>query len=216
MARSQRTRILRRIASRTAGAVCLAALAGALLFPAGAAAQARQRIAVLPVVIHSMDQQAYLQDGLADMLSSRLGQHPGVGVIRVDEAGTATTDAAEARNHGRAAGGDWVLFGSFTRFGNGASLDLRCVRVDGSDGDEGRSVFVQTGTLEQIIPRLSNVAERIAAHVHAGPGAAAPVAAGTPAQPADAAALRALRKRVEALEAEVYKARELAGEAAPE
>ena len=33
---------------------------------------------------------------------------------------------------GRAAGGDWVLFGSFTRFGNGASLDLQCVRVDGT------------------------------------------------------------------------------------
>ena len=215
MARSQRTRIPRGV-SPLGVWLGLAVIAAAALLPGAAAAQGRARIAVLPVVIHSMDEQAYLQDGLADMLSSRLGQHSGVGVIRVEEAGTATTDAAEARNHGRAAGGDWVLFGSFTRFGNGASLDLRCVRVDGAEGDAGRSVFVQTGTLEQIIPRLSNVAERIAAHVNAGPGSPAPVAAAAPAKPTEEAALRALRKRVEALEAEVYRARDVAGEAPAE
>ena len=196
-------------------------LAGAVLallglsVPLAAAAQGTARVAVLPVVVHAMEQQAYLQEGLADMLSARLAQHSGIGVIRVDEAGAATTDADEARARGRAAGGEWVLFGSFTRFGDGASLDLRCVRVDGSDEeDEARSIFVQTGKLEQIIPRLSNMAERVAAHVHAGPVAdvaAAPTAAPT-ATPPDDAELQALRRRVEALEAAVYEERDLAAE----
>lgn len=179
------------------------------LLPGAATAQQAARVAVLPIVVHAMDQQAYLKDGLADMLSARLGQHPGIGVIRVAEAAAGTTDASEARALGRSAGGEWVLFGSFTRFGNGASLDLRCVRVDGTDEGEARSIFVQTGSLEQIIPRLSNVAERIAAHVHAGPAldvAAPPAAAGSDAQ------VEALRRRVEALEAAVYEQQDLAEE----
>jgi outer membrane protein insertion porin family len=165
------------------------------LVPAGAI-QAQERVAVLPIVVHAMDQQAFLQEGLADMLSSRLGQHSGIGVIRVDDETAGTADADQARSAGRAAGGKWVLFGSFTRFGNGASLDLRCLRVDGSDEGDARSIFVQTGSLEQIIPRLANVAERVAAHVNAGPipdVAAAPVA--RPSRE-----LQDLRSRVEALE----------------
>ena len=188
-------------------------LAGAVLvllaLPGVAAAQQTARVVVLPVVIHSMAQQAYLQEGLADMLAARLGQHGGIGVIRVDEAASATTDADQARARGRAAGGEWVLFGSFTRFGGGASLDLRCVRVDGSEEGEARSIFVQTGSLEQIIPRLSNVAERIAAHVHAGPvvDVAAP-----PAPPGNDAQIQALQRRIEALESAVFAERDLANE----
>ncbi len=175
-----------------------AALLTLVAFVLPAAASAQQRIAVLPIVVHAMDQQAFLQEGLADMLAARLGQHPGIGVIRVDEAGSGTTAAAEARSRGRSAGGEWVLFGSFTRFGNGASLDLRCLRVDGTDEGEARSIFVQTGSLEQIIPRLSNVAERVAAHVNAGP--VADVAA-APVERSSNRELQALIRRVEALEA---------------
>ena len=206
MARSARILFHRLFAGVSLALLALPALASAAL------AQETARIAVLPVVIHAMDEHAYLQEGLADMLSARLGQHAGIGVIRVDEAGSATNDPAEARVQGRAAGGEWVVFGSFTQFGNGASLDLRCLRVDGSDEGEARSIFVQTGSLEQIIPRLSNVAERVAAHVHAGPVTAAGDVAAPPAAPSNDAEVQALRRRVEALEAAVYKERDLASE----
>ena len=214
-------RLVRSLLRRPPGRLPHRLVAGALValfvvsaFPGLALAQERARIAVLPVVIHAMEEQAYLQEGLADMLSARLAQHIGIGVIRVDEAAAATTDPDEARAHGRSAGGDWVVFGSFTHFGNGASLDLRCVRVDGSDPDETRSIFVQTGSLEQIIPRLTNMADRLAAHIHAGPVAdvAAPPTAAAAAAPRDDAELQALKRRVEALEATVYEEHDLAAE----
>jgi len=106
--------------------VLCAALAAAA--PAAAQRGGREvKIAVLPVVVHAMEQQDYLRSGLGDMLASRLGQHRGLAVLRMEDPARATTDSDAARAAGRAAGADWVLFGSFTQFGTGASLDLRCL-----------------------------------------------------------------------------------------
>jgi hypothetical protein len=93
-----------------------------------------------------------------------------------------------------------VLFGSFTRFGEGASLDLRCVPVSSDAPVSGRSVFVHAGALAELIPRLDGVVERIGAHVRGGVANAnaplAPVAA-----PADLMAeIQTLKARVSALE----------------
>jgi outer membrane protein insertion porin family len=169
----------------------------ALAASAGAArGEERRSVAILPVVVHALEQQAYLRDGLADMLASRLGQQPGIGVIRVNDPAQATVDADAARAAGRAVGAQWVLFGSFTRFGEGASLDVRCVPV-AAPGDPGpRSIFVQAGQIADLIPRLDGLAERVALHVMgrdpAGPGGA--TGAGGSRE------LDELRRRVEALE----------------
>ena len=69
-------------------------LAALVLAPVAAAAQAPIKIAVLPVVVHTMDERTYLQEGMADMLASRLGQHRGVGVILVAGAAQLTGKAA--------------------------------------------------------------------------------------------------------------------------
>jgi TolB-like protein len=163
------------------------------LLASAAHAEERRTVAVLPVVVHALEDHAYLRDGLADMLASRLGQQPGIGVLRVDDAAKATTDADAARATATALGAQWVLFGSFTRFGDGASLDVRCVPV-AAPGDPGpRSIFVQSGQLAELIPRLDGVAERVAAHVLGRePGAAAPGASRSE--------LDELRRRIEALE----------------
>ena len=177
-------------------------LALAVLLPAGGAAAQAARVAVLPVVIHSIEESGYLRAGISEMLSSRLSQQAGVSALRVDDAGSATADLEAARAAGRAAGAEWVLFGSFTRFGEGASLDLRCVPV-ASDAPVGpRAVFVHAGALAELIPRLDSVVARIGAHVRGGAANAnAPVAAG-PASAEVAAELEALKARVSALEAQ--------------
>jgi outer membrane protein insertion porin family len=178
---------------------------------AGAArAEERRTVAILPVVVHALEEQAYLRDGLADMLASRLGQQPGIGVIRVSDPAQATLDADAARAAGRAVGAQWVLFGSFTRFGEGASLDLRCLPV-AAPGDPGaRSIFVQAGQLADVIPRLDGLAERVAQHV-IGRDPALPLAgAGASGGGGERSELEALRRRVEALER-----REAAGVSAP-
>ncbi|MDD9802019.1 MAG: hypothetical protein OXU53_05615 [Deltaproteobacteria bacterium] len=150
-------------------AVCALALFAALAAPAAAQRGEREvKIAVLPVVVHAMEQQDYLRSGLGDMLASRLGQHSGLAVLRMEDPARATTDSETAQAAGRAAGADWVLFGSFTQFGTGASLDLRCLPASGRAAGP-RSIFTQSGSLGEIIPRLANVAARIAAHIKAGP-----------------------------------------------
>jgi TolB-like protein len=172
-----------------------------LLVGAGGFAQSA-RVAVLPVVIHSIEESGYLREGIAEMLSSRLSQQAGLSALRVEDASTATADLETARAAGRAAGADWVLFGSFTRFGEGASLDLRCVPVNSDAPASQRSVFVHAGALAELIPRLDSVVERIGTHVRGGvANANAPAPASAPA--ADVIAdLEALKARVSALEAQ--------------
>jgi hypothetical protein len=79
-------------------------------------------------------------------------------------------------------------------------------------------VFIQTGTIGEIIPRLDDLARRVGAHIAGGGAAAPPVSAG-PAAPIDASnaelldalsELDALRERVDGLERRV-----LEGGAAP-
>jgi outer membrane protein insertion porin family len=172
----------------------------ALAASAGAArGEERRSVAILPVVVHALEQQAYLRDGLADMLASRLGQQPGIGVIRVNDPAQATVDADAARAAGRAVGAQWVLFGSFTRFGEGASLDVRCVPV-AAPGDPGpRSIFVQAGQIADLIPRLDGLAERVALHVMGRDPATAGGATGAGGA-GGSRELDELRRRVEALE----------------
>lgn len=173
----------------------IAALLALACLVSAARAEERRSVAILPVVVHALEEQAYLREGLADMLASRLGQHPGIGVVRVNDPAKATLDADAARAAGRAAGAQWVLYGSFTRFGDGASLDMQCVPV-AAPGDPGpRSIFVQSGQIAELIPRLDGVAERVAAHV-LGRDGAAPRAAGSAA----GSELDELRRRIDALE----------------
>lgn len=183
-----------------AAAVALALVAAA----ATAGAAERARIAVLPIVVHSTEGDEYLRLGMAEMLFSRLGQRPELRVVRVEDPGAATTELAKAREAASAAGADYVLFGSFTRFGDGASLDVQCASVQGSE--DARRIFVQSGTLGQIIPRLDDLAEKVARFVGSG-GAPAAAAGGRPAAsggPSDDGALRTLEQRVEALERVVF------------
>ena len=129
----------------------LALAAGCAL--AGAAAAAPVRVALLPVAVHSSDASSgYLSAGLASMLSSRLEQFDEIAVIRLDDA-KAVTQPGPAIEAARAAGADFVVFGSFTQFGNGASLDLQCARTQGADAAAApRRMFVQSGALGDIIP----------------------------------------------------------------
>lgn len=172
----------------------------------GALAQARQRVAILPMVVNAMDDRDYLRDGVSDMLTSRLGQQPGVAVIRVQDPEQATTEAADAAAAGRTVGADWVLFGSFTRFGEGASLDLRCVSVKEGAEIGPRSIFIQSGSLGEIIPRLDSIADRVARHVVSGGREGQDVATAPPAAAGGrdlASEVQALRGRVRSLEERV-------------
>ncbi len=158
------------------------------------------RIAILPVVVHSTDSPDFLRAGLSDMLASRLSQVKEISVIRIDDPAAATTDIAAAQTAARASGAEYVLFGSFTRFGEGASLDLQCANVAGGE-NASRQVFVQAGTLGEIIPKLDDVASRVAAYIESG-GTNVPAVSAAPPRAADVSRTEVddLRRRIDALE----------------
>src|SRR5262249_58820551 len=69
---------------------------------------------------------------------------------------------------------------AFTQFGNGASLDLQCAKTQGGDAGGPRRMFVQSGAIGDIIPKLDDVAGKIHLYVTGGQATApaAPAASG--------------------------------------
>ncbi len=186
--------------------LCLAFAVASSVLVAGPSARAASpvKVALLPMVVHGQERSEYLQAGVGDMLMSRLVQAGGIDVVRVVDSRSATTDVDAARNTARALGAKFVVFGSFTSFGDGASLDLQCARTDAGSEEGARKVFVQAGDLGSIIPRIGDLAERVARFV-AEPPAAGEALPAVSAGPARGGISRAeiddLRRRVEALEA---------------
>lgn len=177
----------------------------AVLVYAAAAAAEPIRVAVLPVVVHSSEgDSAYLSEGLSDTLSARLEQAGGIRIIQVDGEVGATTKVKVALEAAKAVDAEYVVFGSFTQFGEGASLDMRAARVGAVDEDglpESRKVFVQSGTVSAIIPRLDDVAGRILRYIGANGVAAGPPAGADAKVASDGGALE---RRIEALERAVF------------
>jgi hypothetical protein len=162
------------------------------------------RVAMLPVSINSsLDDTGHLSAGLADMIAARLEQSGQIVIIRLEGPATSREEAIAA---GKEAGAAYVLFGSYTQFGAGASLDLRCAPVDGARSDEPRRVFIQAGSASEIIPKLGVLSENVSRYlVGAAVPPEPPAAEGASAVPApDASSLADIEKRVEALESVIF------------
>jgi hypothetical protein len=137
-------------------------------------------------------------------------------VIRVESESGPTTRLGSVLELGRSVGADFVIYGSFTQFGQGASLDVRCAPLNGSGPDPERRIFIQSGTVAEIIPQLDELAQKVARYVTKGasPASSPPPDAELPdAEPAaeapapgavSAESYERLLRRVDALEREVY------------
>jgi TolB-like protein len=182
-------------------------------------AEERDSIAILPVVVHSNEDPDYLRAGLADMLASRIEQAGVLTVIRVDKLKTATTNLESAIESGRDAGADFVLFGSFTRFGDGASLDMQCASTSKSATDPPlREIFVHSGSIGEVIPDLQDLVGKISRFTVVGYEETQAVSAGPASSGGDGATSDAAREeieqlwmRVQALEDVVRRLEEAAG-----
>jgi hypothetical protein len=200
---------------RSLGSGLLIALAmGAVGFGQPRAARAETiQVALFPVAVNSsLSETAHLSAGLGDMIAARLEQSGQILVLRLD---AKVRNREEAIAAGQKAGAEYVLFGSYTQFGDGASLDLRCAPVAGDEEDAPRRVFVQAGSAGEIIPQLEVLSQKVTTYLledaklledaTAPPG---PAARENPAAPApdapDAASLAELELRVEALERVIF------------
>jgi hypothetical protein len=193
----------------------------ALLAPFALRAGAEEpvRIVILPVVVHrAAPDSGFVSRGIADMLSSRLEQIGDIAVVRIERSDAATTDLSRAREVARSVGGDYVLYGAFTQFGEGASLDIKCAALapGHENGDGARHVFIQSGEIGEIIPQLDVLVGKVVGYLREGgeisEASALAAAASTDGQGPDGAAvpnsddIQELRERIEALEQAVYEA----------
>ncbi len=163
------------------------------------------RVAMAPVSVNSsLTETRHLSEGLADMIAARLEQSGQILVIPLDAPAPNRDVAVEAA---KKVGAAYVLFGSYTQFGDGASLDLRCAPVEGTQADEPRRIFVQAGSASEIIPKLGVLSESVTRYL-VGTAEPAPAAAagGDPSAPQapDAASIAALEKRIDALERVIF------------
>jgi len=177
-------------------------LGAVLLNPGVSVSQERPTILLLPVVVHSSESPGYLRRGISDMLMARFHQSADFELIQIEDPAKATTDFDEAVEAGRAAGADFVLFGSFTRFGEGASLDMHAASTETAGDEENlREIFVHSGAIGEVIPDLDDLVGKVArfAVEDYEPGGTAGASAAAP-EPATRAELTL---RVQSLEAAV-------------
>jgi outer membrane protein insertion porin family len=163
-------------------ACCAALLLGA--FPAAAQAPAaspeataapptvKVLVAVTPFRIHSAQPLGYLEQSLADLLSSRLEASGRIEVVDavivrealVDYAAGELSDVA-VRKLARELGADYVVSGSLTELAGQFSLDVRVTPVS---ADAASETLVYTAANEdQLLDRVNELADRLVANLGA-------------------------------------------------
>jgi len=130
--------------------------------PAGDTSPAR--VAILPFAMNTPANLNYLQNGIRDMLSSRLSWQGKVQVVDKSEADKAARGAkeisqSEAMRIGAGLKADYVLYGSITSTGQSVSIDAKMVSVSGKM--EPVSFYAQTKTLDDIMPQVNLFAQQI-------------------------------------------------------
>jgi TolB-like protein len=130
-----------------------------------------KRIALLPFKINAEKDMTFLQNGIFDMLTSRLSKEGEVVVIGRQEAesaaqalgGPAAVNEPLARKIGSQLNADYTLFGSLTVFGDSISIDTKMVDVSGNRPTT--SFFEQSQDLGGVITKINQIAVEINANV---------------------------------------------------
>jgi TolB-like protein len=127
------------------------------------------RVAVVPFSINAEKDLTYLQNGIADMLASRLAWENKVQVLGREQTVAAARQATGPLNEiqaqilGAKLEADYVLFGSLTIFGNSVSMDAKMIDVSGER--QTLSFFNQAEGMGQVIPQINRFATDINAKV---------------------------------------------------
>ena len=123
------------------------------------------KVALLPLTIHSLENLDYMREGMYAMFSSRVELEGRISVLERAAVKKALTqvsgeiDSETARKLGETLGADYVVFGSLTKLGGSASVDLKVLDVRGEKPVS--SVYVQANKLEEIIGQVDVLARKI-------------------------------------------------------
>ncbi|MCX5837464.1 MAG: FG-GAP-like repeat-containing protein [Deltaproteobacteria bacterium] len=136
-------------------------------------AKDRNTVAVLPFSIHSAENIDYVCQGIRDMLASRISVNEKIDVIGKDSVLAALQDTAgrelalaDAYILGKKLHADFVVWGSITKIGNSLSIDGKLVDIAASMTPV--TLFAQCPTLDEVIPKINEFAQRIDTHLLGG------------------------------------------------
>jgi TolB-like protein len=146
-------------------------------------AKDKNTVAVLPFSVHSAENIDYIRQGVGDMLASRISINEKIDVIGRDrilavlqEIAGREVAAAEALTLGTKLNADFVVWGSITKIGNSLSIDAKLVDIAASK--TAVSIFAQCPTMDEVIPKINEFAQRIDTHILGGlPQTSAPPSA---------------------------------------
>lgn len=133
-------------------------------------AQDNKTLAVFPFTVYSADNIDYMRQGVTGMLSSRIASSGKIQVKNREEVtealkgiGAREPSAAEVESLGRSLKVDFVVWGSLTKIGASFSIDGKLSDI--ATGQSAVNIFTQTQSLDEVIPRIGDFAEKITRHV---------------------------------------------------
>jgi TolB-like protein len=136
-------------------------------------AKDRNTVAVLPFSIHSAENIDYVRQGIEDMLASRISVNGKIDVIGKDSVIAALQEAAgrelalaDACALGKKLNADFVVWGSITKIGNSLSIDGKLVDIAAQK--TAVNIFAQCPTMDEVIPKINDFAQRIDTHILGG------------------------------------------------
>jgi TolB-like protein/outer membrane protein assembly factor BamB len=181
--------------------LCLPVL---LLFATGLTAKEKTTVAVLPFTVHSADNIDYVRQGIWDMLASRISISDKIEMASKDTV-LETLKKQEGKELaltdvyalGKKLNMDYVVWGSITKIGNSFSVDGKLVDITAYKSPVG--IFTQSQGMDDLIPKITDFAQRINTHILGGvpaafSQAAAPVAPVVPVAAAPAPTVSSTRE----------------------
>ncbi|MDO8720963.1 MAG: VCBS repeat-containing protein [Syntrophales bacterium] len=143
-------------------------------------------VSVLPFSVHSAENIEYVQQGIWDMLNSRVSANDNIEVTTKDtvlanlkEADKKELTADDVYGLGKKMNADFVVWGSITKIGNNVSIDGKLVDISSYKSSVG--IFTQSQGLDEIIPKINDFAQRISNYITGGvSGVTMPAAAPSP------------------------------------
>jgi len=145
-----------------------------------------KNVAVLPFEMHAPSSMAYLQDGLRDMLASRLAANGGAIIIENAKVDGLLKEPGKFLQQGEAVelasqlGLDYIVTGSLTSLGGSMSLDAKVFGMDNSF--EPMSFYATAAQESEVVGAINQLSWDIAAKVFGAkpPAAVAPATAVRP------------------------------------
>jgi TolB-like protein len=126
-------------------------------------------VAVLPFKMHAPSNLAYLQEGLRDMLASRLAANTGAAIIDKKKINGVLTEPGkvlqkkEALDLGSQLAADYIITGSLTSLGGSMSLDAKVFSV--ADTVEPMSFYASAAKEDEVINAINQLSWDIAEKV---------------------------------------------------